>query len=184
MDEKIYLSMYVYKKVVHSFRNHVMKKIIEGFLYMFSWPCKNAHTETPHFPAKIQKPKNAFALFWYCRDCCALPDACSGSHCREGLSWKSIWDDWGQKCLDVKFANWLRQCMLLTPSFLPTSSTAAWFEQAVELWPVPPFDCMTTWVLPLPEVTTPDGCDVTSDIGFACFSYKTLSSLESKMSIL
>lgn len=83
---------------------------------MFFLPCKNTHRNST-FYSKIQKPKNAFAPFWYCRDCCALPDACSGSLCREGLGCKSLWDDWGQKCLDVKFANWLRQCMLLTPSF-------------------------------------------------------------------
>ncbi len=44
--------------------------------------------------------------------------ACSGSPGRERLSWKSLWDNWNSKCLDVKLANWQSQCMLLTPFFL------------------------------------------------------------------
>lgn len=69
----------------------------------------------------------------------------------------------------ILFADFFHSCLIWTGRWIMTGAT---------IWLHDHFG------LPLPEVTTPDGCDVTSDIGFACFSYKTLSSLESKMSIL
>ena len=62
----------------------------------------------------------------------------------------------------ILFADFFHSCLIWT---------GRWIMTGASIW------LHDNQGFAMPEVTTPDGCDVTSDIGFSCFSYSLSSVL-------
>lgn len=216
MDEKkiyIYISMYVNKKsFMYSLMNHIMNKKLRVSCICSFYHAK-IHTETPHFTAKYKSRRMRLLLF-DTAGIAALYQTLAVDHCA-GKGWvakafgmteaRNVWmwnlqTDCANACSwRHPFADFFHSCLIWT---------GRWIMIGASIW------LHDHKGVAMPEVTTPDGCDVTSDIGFSCFSYslswvlltlakqphslfckskilsssscktKILSSLESKMSIL